>query len=146
MIDDEKLKKVAENLEISDDDTAFVGAMPNGACTLVSIATEPRVMGTSNWYPVTFKAADGEHEVSLKGMLQAEGLEYSTRNLRERIKIWYSLLDKGPTTAARKFKYTGKQKREITYRKDFTDFNGVFHAKNTKGEMSAHTFEKKMVG
>lgn len=125
---------------------AFVGAMPTGEVTLVNIATEPRSMNGTPWYPVTFKAADGEHEVSLKGLLQAEGLQYSTRDLEARTKIWFGLLDKGPTTAARKFNYTGKKEREITYRKDFTDFDGVMHPKGSKGTMSAHTFEKKLVG
>lgn len=147
MIDDSKLNEVVANMQISDDATAFAGAMPNGECVLVGIETEPRSMENgSQWYPVTFKSADGNHEVSLKGLLQAEGLDYSTRNLKERVKIWYGLLDKGATTAARKFKYTGKKEREITYRKDFTDFDGVTHPKGTKGTMKGHTFEKKLVG
>ena len=146
MIDNTKLSEIVANMKVAGQQ-AFVGAMPTGEVTLVNIATEPRAMDNgTNWYPVTFKAADGEHEVSLKGLLQAEGLQYSTRDLEARTKIWFGLLDKGPTTAARKFNYTGKKDREITYRKDFTDFDGVLHPKGSKGTMSAHSFEKKLVG
>ena len=145
MIDNEKLAEIVTNMKVAGQQ-AFVGAMPTGEVTLVSIATEPRSMNGTSWYPVTFKAADGEHEVSLKGLLQAEGLQYSTRDLEARTKIWFGLLDKGATANARKFNYTGKKEREITYRKDFTDFDGVMHPKGSKGTMSAHTFEKKLVG
>ena len=145
MIDDSKLQEIVENMKV-DGQSAFAGAMPQGEVTLVGIATEPKTMNGTPWYPVTFRAADGEHEVSLKGMLQAEGLQYSTRDLTERTKIWYSLLDKGITANARKFNYTGKKERKITYRKDFTDFDGNLHPKGSKGTMSAHTFASKMVG
>ena len=145
MIDNEKLTEIVANMKVAGQQ-AFVGAMPTGEVTLVNIATEPRSMNGTPWYPVTFKAADGEHEVSLKGLLQAEGLQYSTRDLEKRTQIWFGLLDKGPATAARKFNYAGKKEREITYRKDFTDFDGVTHPKGSKGTMSAHTFEKKLVG
>ena len=145
MIDNEKLTEIVANMKVTGQQ-AFVGAMPTGEVTLVSIATEPRSMNGTPWYPVTFKAADGEHEVSLKGLLQAEGLQYSTRDLEARTKIWFGLLDKGASTNARKFNYTGKKEREITYRKDFTDFDGVLHPKGSKGTMASHTFEKKLVG
>ena len=148
MIDDSKLNEIVQNMEV-DGKSAFVGAMPAGEIKLVSIATEPRVMDNADhtqWYPVTFAASDGEHEVSLKGLLQAEGLQYSTRDLKERTKIWYALLDKGENTQARKFGYTGKKEKEITYRKDFTDFDGVTHAKGTKGTMKVHSFNSKLVG
>lgn len=145
MIDNEKLTEIVANMKVTGQQ-AFVGAMPTGEVTLVNIATEPRSMNGTPWYPVTFRAADGEHEVSLKGLLQAEGLQYSTRDLEARTKIWFGLLDKGPSTAARKFNYTGKKEREITYRKDFTDFDGNLHPKGSKGTMSAHTFEKRLVG
>ena len=148
MIDDSKLTEIVKNMGV-DGQSAFVGAMPTGEVKLVSIASEPRVMDNADntkWYPVTFLAADGEHEVSLKGLLQAEGLQYSTRDLKERTKIWYSLLEKGKDTAARKFNYGGKKDREITYRKDFEDFDGVTHHKGEKGTMKVHTFGKKLVG
>lgn len=145
MIDNSKLNEIVANMKVAGQQ-AFVGAMPTGEVTLVNIATEPRMMNGTPWYPVTFKAVDGEHDVSLKGLLQAEGLQYSTRDLEARTKIWFSLLDKGTNTAARKFNYTGKKEREITYRKDFTDFDGNVHPKGSKGTMSAHTFEKKLVG
>ena len=145
MIDNSKLNEIVANMKVAGQ-TAFVGAMPIGEVTLTGIATEPRMMNGTPWYPVTFRAADGEHEVSLKGLLQAEGLQYSTRDLEKRTAIWFSLLDKGANTAARKFNYTGKKEREITYRKDFTDFDGNVHPKGSKGTMSAHTFATKLVG
>jgi ribosomal protein L3 len=146
MIDDSKLNEVVQNMEV-DGKSAFVGAMPAGEVKLVGIATEPRTMDNgTKWYPVSFMAADGEHEVSLKGLLQAEGLQYSTRDLKERTKIWYGLLDKGENTQARKFGYNGKKEREITYRKEFKDFDGVTHAKGTKGTMKVHSFNSKLVG
>lgn len=145
MIDKQKLAEITANMKV-DGQSAFVGAMPVGEVQLVNIAEEPKMMGTTPWYPVTFKAADGEHEVSLKGLLQAEGLQYSTRDLEQRTAIWFSLLDKGINTAARKFNYTGKKEREITYRKDFTDFDGNFHPKGSKGTMSSHSFQNKLVG
>lgn len=146
MIDNSKLNEIVANMKVAGQQ-AFVGSMPTGEVTLVNIATEPRTMENgTNWYPVTFKASDGEHEVSLKGLLQAEGLQYSTRDLEKRTAIWFSLLDKGANTAARKFNYTGKKEKEITYRKDFTDFDGVLHPKGTKGTMSAHSFANKLVG
>lgn len=146
MIDDTKLNEIVKNMDV-DGKSAFVGSMPVGEVKLVSIATEPKTMDNgTNWYPVTFAASDGEHEVSLKGLLQAEGLKYSTRDLKERTKIWYELLDKGPATAARKFDYNGKKEREIRYRKDFTDFDGVLHPKGTTGTMKVHSFNSKLVG
>lgn len=145
MIDNSKLSEIVANMKVAGQQ-AFVGTMPKGEVTLVNIATEPRMMNGTPWYPVTFKAADGEHEVSLKGLLQAEGLQYSTRDLEKRTSIWFGLLDKGANTAARKFNYTGKKEREITYRKDFTDFDGVVHPKGSKGTMSGHTFASKLVG
>lgn len=146
MIDDSKLNEVVQNMEV-DGKSAFVGAMPTGEVKLVNIATEPKVMDNgTKWYPVTFAAADGEHEVSLKGLLQAEGLQYSTRDLKERTKIWFALLDKGKNTNDRKFNYNGKREKEITYRKDFTDFDGVTHVKGTKGTMKIHSFVSKLVG
>lgn len=145
MIDNTKLSEIVANMKVAGQ-TAFVGAMPTGEVTLMNVATEPRMMNGTPWYPVTFRAADGEHEVSLKGLLQAEGLQYSTRDLEKRTAMWFSLLDKGANTAARKFNYTGKKEREITYRKDFTDFDGNVHPKGSKGTMSAHTFATKLVG
>ena len=94
MIDKAKLAEITANMKV-DGQSAFIGAMPAGEVQLVSIAEEPKMMGTTPWYPVTFKASDGEHEVSLKGLLQAEGLQYSTRDLEQRTAIWFSLLDKG---------------------------------------------------
>ena len=145
MIDNSKLNEIVANMKVSGKQ-AFVGAMPTGEVTLTGIATEPRMMNETAWYPVTFRAADGEHEVSLKGLLQADGLQYSTRDFEKRTAIWFSLLDKGANTAARKFNYTGKKEHEITYRKDFTDFDGNVHPKGSKGTMSAHTFATKLVG
>lgn len=149
MIDKEKLSEIVANMKVAGQE-AFVGAMPEGEVTLVNIATEPKAIGSGSnavsWYPVTFKAADGEHEVSLKGLLQAEGLKYSTRDLEKRTEIWFSLLDKGAATNARKFDYTGKKGKEVTYKKEWTDFNGVTHHPGEKGTIEGHTFKSKLVG
>lgn len=149
MIDDSKLNEIVTNMKVAGQE-AFVGAMPEGEVVLTKIATEPKVIGTGknsvSWYPVTFKASDGEHEVSLKGLLQAEGLRYTTRNLTERTAMWFALLDKGANAAARKFDYTGKKGKEVTYKKEWTDFNGVTHMPGEKGVIEGHTFKSKLVG
>ncbi len=147
MIDNTKLNEILANIKISESDSAFVGAMPTGDATLVSVATEPRVLNSNNWYPVTFKASDGqEYELSLKGLLQAEGLKYNSRNLKERVKAWYTLAETGKTAAGRKFNYQGKKGKEVTYKKDWTDFNNVTHHAGEKGTIEGHTFSNKVVG
>lgn len=145
MIDNAKLTEILNNIKISESDEAFQGAMPKGDCVLVSVATEPKSFDGNNWYPVTFKTAQGNYDLSLKGLLQAEGLNYSSRNLSDRIKIWYSLDETGKTAAGRKFKYSGKKEREITYRKEVT-IDGVKKHPGEKGTMKYHSFETKLVG
>ena len=146
MIDEAKISEVMANLSIQDGDTAFAGAMPVGECKLVSIAKEPKTLNGSNWYPVTFSTANGPYELSLKGLLQAEGLQYKSRDLKERIKAWYALEDTGATSSARKFDFLGKKERSFTYRKDTTDFNNEFHAKGSTGTMKINSFKTKTVG
>ena len=147
MINETKLNEILGNIKISESDTAFVGAMPTGEATLISVSEEPRVLNSNNWYPVAFKASDGqEYELSLKGLLQAEGLKYNSRNLKERVKAWYALNETGKTTAARKFNYQGKKGKEVTYKKDWVDYNNVQHHAGEKGTIEGHTFANKMVG
>lgn len=137
---DEKLKEIVSNLRITENDNAFAGSMPVGKCTLVSIADEPQVLNGNNWYPVTFKASDGQnYDLSLKGLLQAPGLQYSTRNLAQRIK----LLD---TQKGKQFDYQGKKDKEVIWSKNWTDYNGVEHIKGEAGVISQHTFANKKVG
>ena len=145
MIDNTKLEEVLNNIKISKEDEAFQGAMPAGECTLVSVGTEPKVYSGNNWYPVTFKTANGTYDLSLKGLLQAEGLTYNSRNLADRVKAWYTLDESGKTANARKFNYNGKKDREITYRKD-TVIDGVQKHKGEKGTMKYHSFASKLVG
>lgn len=145
MIDDAKLSEVAANLSIDENDEAFQGAMPTGSCTLVSVGTEPKSYNGNNWYPVKFKTSSGEYELSLKGLLQAEGLTYNSRNLKARIKAWYALADTNERAAGRKFDYNGKKEREITYRKDIT-IDGVLKKAGDKGMMKYHSFANKLVG
>ena len=145
MIDESKLNEVLANLKLTTNDEAFQGAMPAGDCVLVSVATEPKKYNEVDWYPVTFQTSAGTYELSLKGLLQAEGLSYKSRNLAERIKAWYALNDSGKTSNLRKFSYGGKKEREITYRSD-TVIDGVKKHKGEKGMMKYHTFANKLVG
>ena len=93
MIDNQKLIEVMDNINLKHDQEAPAGALPeNVDLTFVSVAEEPRVMegnnGSNNWYPVTFKDAQGStYDLSLKSLINgAEGLEYKSRKLSERIK------------------------------------------------------------
>lgn len=145
MLDDKKISEIISNINIAEGDNAFQGAMPAGECKLVAVATEPQDFNGNKWYPVTFKTAQGNYDLSLKGLLQAEGLQYSTRNLKERVKAWYELNETNANAASRKFTYGGKKEREITYRRDIVINNVQKHA-GDKGMMSYHTFATKMVG
>lgn len=145
MIDSAKLTEIMNNIKISESDEAFQGAMPTGECVLVSVGTEPKTYNSNNWYPVTFKTPTGNYDLSLKGLLQAEGLTYNSRNLAERIKAWYNLNDSKSGSAARKFNYNGKKEREITYRQTIT-IDGVEKHAGDKGTMKYHSFATKLVG
>ncbi len=157
MIDETKLENVLQNLSIGEKDEAFAGKMPEGACEFVNVAEEPKTLHNertgkdNNWYPVAFRASDGQtYELSLKGLLQADGLQYTQRSLKERIRAWYALNDVKGTSAkakeARAFNYTGKKGKSVTYKKDWVDFNGVQHHAGESGTIEGHTFGNKLVG
>ena len=146
MIDDEKLKQVYDNLNVNENDNAYQQAIPNNSdLVLLKVHDEPQVYNDNNWYPVDFKCGNDVYQLSLKGLLQAEGLEYSKRNLRERIKMWYALNDTSAGAAARKFHYVDQREREITYRKDIV-INGELKKAGTTGMMKYRVFGQKKVG
>lgn len=146
MIDEQKLNQVFDNLNVSENDNAFQQAIPNNSdLVLLKVHDEPQVYNGNNWYPVDFKCGGDVYQLSLKGLLQAEGLEYSKRNLRERIKMWYALNDTGANTASRKFHYVEQREREITYRKDIT-INGELKKAGTTGTMKYRVFGSHKVG
>lgn len=146
MIDEQKLNQVFDNLNVSENDNAFQQAIPNNSdLVLLKVHDEPQVYNGNNWYPVDFKCGSDVYQLSLKGLLQAEGLEYSKRNLRERIKMWYALNDTGVGAAARKFHYVEQRERDITYRKDI-EINGEMKHKGETGTMKYRVFGAKKVG
>lgn len=146
MIDNEKLNQVFDNLNVSETDNAFQQALPaNSDLVLLKVHDEPQVYNGNSWYPVDFKCGNDVYQLSLKGLLQAEGLEYSKRNLRERIKMWYGLNDTGATAAARKFHFVEQREREITYRKDI-EINGVMKKAGDTGTMKYRVFSPHKVG
>lgn len=146
MIDESKLNQVFDNLKIEENDNAYQQAIPNNSdLVLLKVHDEPQVYNGNNWYPVDFKCGSDIYQLSLKGLLQAEGLEYSKRNLRERVKMWYALNDTTAGAAARKFHYVDQREREITYRKDI-EINGEMKHKGDKGTMKYRVFNSKKVG
>ena len=146
MIDEQKLNQVFDNLNVEENDNAYQQAIPNNSdLVLLKVHDEPQVYNGNNWYPVDFKCGNDVYQLSLKGLLQAEGLEYSKRNLRERIKMWYALNDTGASAAARKFHYVEQREREITYRKDI-EINGELKKAGTTGTMKYRVFGSKKVG
>ncbi len=146
MIDDEKLGQVFDNLKIEENDNAYQQAIPNNSdLILLKVHDEPQVYNGNNWYPVDFKCGNDIYQLSLKGLLQAEGLEYSKRNLRERVKMWYALNDAGATAKSRQFHFIEQREREITYRKDI-EINGVMKHKGDTGTMKYRVFNSHKVG
>ena len=146
MIDEQKLNQVFDNLSVGENDNAFQQAIPNNSdLVLLKVHDEPQAYNGNNWYPVDFKCGNDVYQLSLKGLLQAEGLEYSKRNLRERIKMWYALNDTGAGAAARKFHYVEQRERDITYRRDI-EINGELKKAGSTGTMKYRVFGAKKVG
>lgn len=154
MIDNEKLIEVMDNINLKHDQEAAGGALPeNVDLTFVSVAEEPRVMesknGNSNWYPVTFKDGTGAtYDLSLKALINgAEGLEYKSRKLSERIKAWYALNETGASANARKFHFDKKYNKIVTLKnRDSVTIGDKTYNKGDEMPIRTYVFTKKMVG
>ena len=154
MIDDKKLIEIMDNINLKHDQEAPAGALPeNVDLTFVSVAEEPRVMESNNdthsWYPVTFKDASGStYDLSLKSLINgAEGLEYKSRKLSERIKAWYSLNGVGSTAASRKFHFDKKYNKMVTLKnRDSITIGDKTYHKGDEMPLRTYVFSKKLVG
>ena len=154
MIDDKKLIEVMDNINLKHDQEAPAGALPeNVDLVLVTVAEEPRVMegqnGRNNWYPVTFKDSTGStYDLSLKSLINgAEGLEYKSRKLSERIKAWYALNEVGAGAGSRKFHFERKYNKMVTLKnKDSVTIGDKTYNKGDEMPLRTYVFSRKMVG
>lgn len=154
MIDNQKLIEVMDNINLKHDQEAPAGALPeNVDLVFVSVAEEPRVMegdnGSNNWYPVTFKDAQGStYDLSLKSLINgAEGLEYKSRKLSERIKAWYALNEVGMSANARKFHFNKKYNKMVTLKnRDSLTIGDKTYNKGDEMPIRTYVFSKRLVG
>ena len=133
---DERMNELFESIGIGEEDAQFQGAMPKGEVTCLGVVDETRKYENNAWVPVRFKSGADTYELSLKGLIRAEGLEYSTRNFRERGKMWLSGACNG-----KKFRWNGKEERKGIRKRDTA--SGKAGSEYT---LNVYTFEKKKVG
>ena len=133
---DERMKEMLESINIKSTDEAFLGSMPTGECTFIQVLDDVRTYEGNKWIPCQFKSGKEVYELSLKGLIRAEGLTYPTRNFQERAKMWMN-----GSLANKKFDWQGKVERK-----------GIRKRKTDAGEagseytLNVYTFGSKKVG
>ena len=94
MIDNSILENVEKKLK-EESITTIPSPLPKRSY-LVSIATESVRFGEGYWIPVTFEDDMGNtYRTSLKKLLNAEGLVFSSRILKKRISALYRIAESG---------------------------------------------------
>ena len=137
MIDETRFNELMQDISINDTDEAFLGAMPAGECTFIGVLDETRNYEGNKWIPVQFKVGTETYELSLKGLVRAEGLEYSTRNYKARARMWVD----GTVKAKTKFPWKGKETRSGIRKRDTAAGKA-----GTEYTLNVYTFDKKKVG
>lgn len=133
---DERQKELMESININENDSAFLGSMPKGKCTFIQVLDEVRDYEGNKWVPCQFKSGGEIYELSLKGLIRAEGLEYSTRNYQERGKMWMN-----GSLANKQFDWNGKEERKGIRKRDTAAGKA-----GTEYTLNVYTFGSKKVG
>ena len=133
---DEKKKEIYDAIKISETDEQFLGAMPKGKVTCLGPADKIEEYENQSWMPILFKAGTDTYKLSLKGLIRADGLQYTSRNFRERGDLWLDGSCNG-----KQFDWEGKVEKKGIRKRDTAAGKA-----GSEYTLNVYTFKAKKVG